>query len=37
MTATVLGRLKGWLLGVLTMLARQNALRVAPRACGAAA
>jgi len=35
--ATVLGRLKGWLLGVLAMLALKDALRVVPRACGAAA
>ena len=35
--ATVLGRLKEWLLGVLAMLTLQGALRVAPRACGAAA
>ena len=36
--ATVLGRIKGWLLGVLAMLARYSgALRVALRASGAAA
>ena len=36
-TATVPGRLKGSLLGVLAMLALQGALRVAVRACGVAA
>ena len=35
--ATVLGRLKGWLLTVLAMLTRKTALRVALRACGAVA